>query len=577
MAQSPKDAFSRTYHASPHYLAFFFIFILSTLTYLDIANHKFVTFDDNRIILKHIDSFEGVTIKNIKNIILDDYPREEPLIVRDLSYLINASLFGPLNAQGYLGGNLLLHMLASYLVFTLSLLLFPGRYWQAIITASLFAVHPVHVESVAWISSRKDTLYSCFFLSAFLVYAQFIKTDKTCLLLACSFLYIMALFSKSSAISYLPIALLYRYLLAPTKKWCWQEALHFLLLTTTSLLFMQWYAKVLTQYGLFDMQPSPSLFKVNPALWVLLNAEVITFYLGKLLYPKTLSVIYSSPSPNIIFTNLPDLMLSLATCTVLLFALYKINKLTDKRPLFLYLWFFVVLGPYLNWAGINIFVADRYLYLAAFAPMAAVSYLLTTLHAWCMLRSRTNGSLLILFTCFLCTLLLSRGIKATETWSNTATLWLNALKAAPYHAEPYIGLLDHELDVYYKNQGEAKGTAALANAKKIAGLGYRRFCPQDNCPPQATGILYYLAKIDYEEDNVADSARYLKQGLLLKPEDIHLNYLHIYLALKQYDYQGAQEDIALIRQQANPNEYGEILSKINNTLAPFIEEKLKGQ
>lgn len=575
MTQSPKDAFSSRYHASPPYLAFFFIFILSTLTYLDIANHQFVNYDDTRIILKRIDSFDGLTSKNIKKIVLDDYPREEPLIVRDLSYLANATLFGPLNPQGYLFGNLVLHMLTSYLVFVLSLLLFPGRYWLAIITASLFAIHPVHVESVAWISGRKDTLYSCLFLAGFLTYAQFLKTDKAWLLVASFILYSMSLFSKSSAIAYLPIALLYRYLFAPTKKWHWHEIIHFLIIAISSLLFIQWYAQVLTNFGLFRMQPSPSLLKVNPALWVLLNAEVITFYLGKLLYPKTLSVLYSFPSTNSIFSNLPFLALSLAICTAILFALYKFIKMADKRPLFLLLWFFVVLGPYLNWAGINIFAADRYLYLAAFAPMVATGYLITTLHSVSCRHSRTAGSLICLLTCLLCAVLLSRGIKATQTWSNTSTLWLNTLKTAPYHAEPYIALLGRELDVFYKNREEPKGAAALANAKKIANLGYRRFCPNDNCLPQMTDILYFLARINYEENNLVECERYLRQGLLLKPDNIHLNYMHVYLALKQNNYQMAQEDLALIRQQANPNEDGEILAELNNKVAPLLEEKLK--
>ena len=580
MAQTTREVFLSRYHASPQYLAFFFIFILSTLTYLDLANHQFVNFDDTRIILSHIDSYyDGMTISNIKKIILDDFPREEPLLVRDLSYLVNATLFGPMNPQGYLFGNILLHMLASYLVFSLSLLIFPERYWQAIITACLFAIHPIHVESVAWISCRKDTLYSCFFLAGFHFYAQFIKTDKAWLLSASLLLYIMALLSKSSAIAYLPIAILYRCILAPDKKWRRQETVHFLLLTIISLVFLHWYTQVLTDFGLFKMQPAPSLFKVNPGLWVLLNAEAITFYLGKLFYPKTLSAIYSFPSPGMIFKDLPYLVLSLMTCTALIFSFFKFSKVPNKKPLFLLLWFFVVLCPYLNWAGINIFVADRYMYLASFAPLSAISYLITTLHDVSIRRSRAVGSLLILLTCILFALLISRGIKATKTWANTSMLWLNTVKEAPYHAEPYVGLLGHEFDIYYKNSGKPKAAEALANAKKIANLGYRRFCPNNNCAAQATGILYYLSKISYEEDNLVESERYLRQGLLLKPDNIHLNYLHVYLALKKKDYKTAKEDIESVRQQANPYDVEDmrLVSELTYTIAPFIEEKIKAK
>ena len=579
MTSSPSTNFTSIYHVSPRFLAAFIIFILSTITYLDVLNHQFISYDDNRIILARSDTFDDFSLKNIKDIIVNDYPREEPLIIRDLSYLMNGSIFGAQNPQGYVLGNLLLHMIASYLIFALSLVLFPERYWQAILTAVLFAVHPIHVEGVAWISSRKDTLYSVFFLASLLSYSRFVKSNSLWALTVSLVLYLLALFSKSSAIAFVPMVFLYRFLLVSQKKWRWPEVAYFILLTIFSLLFMQWYARILTNFGLFEQQNGVSLFKESPSTWLLLNMEAITFYMGKLLYPETLSIIYDFPAPRIIFKNLPYLLLSLTTCTVLIFMVLKFIKITDQRPLFLALWFFVALGPYMNWAGIKIFVADRYLYLAAFAPFVAVSYGIATITTMIRQRHRVGGSLVVVLTCLLIMTLMESGIRAVRVWSDTPTLWSHVLKTAPLHVEPYNGLLNFYLNIYENNRSTQVGMEAIANAKAIANQGYQKYCKNkiDNCPPQLFGVLYFIAKIYYEEDNMDKAEQFLQQALWLKPDDIRLSHLHSYLAIKQNEYKTAQEDIEFIKAHANPHEHAGILSDITLKIAPLLEEKLKGQ
>jgi hypothetical protein len=573
-----QTTFTSTFHVSPQLLAAFMIFILTSLTYIDILNHQFVDFDDKQIILPRSETFNTFTLQNIKNIILEDYPREEPLIVRDLSYLINGSIFGGDNPQGYLLGNLLLHMLVCYLVFSLSLLLFPDRYWQAIITAILFAVHPIHVESVAWISSRKDTLYSSFFLASLLSYSQFVKTNSSTRLTISFALYLLALFSKTSAIAFIPMALLYRLLFASHKKWGWREGAYFVLLAVSSVRFMQWYSGELAEFGVFQLQNAPALIKENPAQWLLLNMEVITFYLGKLLYPQTLANTYFYPAPQLLFIYLPALLLSMAACAVLLFALLKFIRMTDKRPLFLALWFLVALGPYLNWAGINIFVADRYLYLASFAPLAAAGYLLTTLTTMIRHQDRTTTrNLAILLICLLVTVMVARGIKAVAVWSSSETLWRNALRVTPLRLEPYINLLELDIDRFNQNQQTPEGYKALQQAKTIANQAYRTFCNNGVCSPNVTDLLGKIAHIYYLEDNMTKAEQFLNQGLLLKPEDIYLNFLHTYVKIKQGDIPAAQEDIEFITRHAHPYIHAGILADIKDNIPRIIAEKLTTQ
>jgi len=571
MAQTiPETKFKTAYHVSPQLLVVFLIFILSALTYVGILNHQFLDFDDNQIIVPRSKTFNALTFKNISNLIFDDYPREEPLIVRDLSYLVNGAIFGGDNPQGYLLGNLLLHMVASYLIFSLSLTLFPNRYWQAILTSILFAIHPIHVESVAWISSRKDTLYSCFFLAGFLYYSNFVKINGAKRLAVSLGFFILGLFSKASAISFFPVVLLYRLLLAPQKKWTWHEVSYFSLLAVFSWVFMRWYSGVLTDFGLFQLQNAPSLIKESPAQWLLLNIETITFYLGKLLYPQDLANLYIFPAPSRLFASLSVLFYSLATCAVLLFVLFKFIRMQDKRPLFLMLWFVLALGPYLNWAGISIYVADRYLYLASFAPMAAVSYLFATIGTMNNRYSKTIRNMAICLTALLFAALIARGIKAVAVWSSSVTLWRNALQVSPTSLDAYLGLIRAETNIYLQQKGTAEGDKQLKHVKAVANQGYQMFCKNNLCQPQATGLLYQIANLYYEEGRLDKAEQFLAQGLLLKPEDVYLNYLHIYLALKQGDISSARQDIEVITRHAHPKINAPILNDIRNNLSRSI-------
>lgn len=389
-------------------------------------------------------------------------------------------------------------------------------------------------------------------------------------------LYLLALFSKSSAIAFLPVALLYRLLFASKKKWGRQEIIYFATATVLSYIFMRWYSSVLTTFGLFELQNGTPLLKQNPATWILLNLEVITFYLGKLLYPKTFSITYEFPTPQNLFVPLPFFILSLITCAVLLYALSIFMRMKDKRPLFLMLWFLLVLGPYLNLAGIYIYEADRYLYLAAFSPIITFSYLLTTLMAKIDHQGKAAiRGLSFLFVCLLIGGLISRSIRAVEVWATTETLWTNALAISPNRMEPYTALISVAINDYCQKKETAEGKKALQRAKNIANQGYQKFCGGTGCQQMAASLMYQIANIYYQEDQLAKAEQFLKQGLLLKPDDIPLNYLGTYVAIKQGDLKEAEEGLEFLRHHANPNLYAGMDYAINTNIPQLIERQKK--
>ncbi len=122
-----------------------------------------------------------------------------------ITWAIDYSL-GALDGKGYHLTNMLFHATNIVLVYFFVKLLFEKKE-MALLTAALFAIHPMHVESVAWISERKDLLYGCFFLLSLIAYLNYIRQDQKKYYAASLSLFTFALLSKSAAVV-LPLVLL---------------------------------------------------------------------------------------------------------------------------------------------------------------------------------------------------------------------------------------------------------------------------------------------------------------------------------------------------------------------------------
>ena len=127
-----------------------------------------------------------------------------PLTV--LSLAANYAISGA-EPWSYLLFSLLLHLANTVLVFWFAWLLSDKKGWVALFTALLFGIHPMHVESVAWISERKDVLYTLFFLLSLIAYWKYLQTDRSAAYWACFLLFACSLLSKPAAIV-LPLVLL---------------------------------------------------------------------------------------------------------------------------------------------------------------------------------------------------------------------------------------------------------------------------------------------------------------------------------------------------------------------------------
>ena len=262
---------------------------------------------------------------------------------------------------GYHIVNVLLHLANTLLVWhILRRLAVPGT-WMV---AAVFAVHPLHVESVAWVIERKDVLSGLFYLAAVLAWMRFVEQPRLRRYAWSLVLYAAALLSKSIAVT-LPVALLIWH-------W-WQQGR----VTSTDLLRLVPFGVVglVITVGDLSFYQSVEPLSLGYSLTerTLIAARALWFYAGKLLWPSELAVIY--PLWDIRVSD-PLAWGYLAAAVTLVVVLWHFRRQLGRGPLAGALFFVVTLSPVLGFVDYGYmqfaFVADRFQYLAGIGFMAVV-------------------------------------------------------------------------------------------------------------------------------------------------------------------------------------------------------------
>jgi protein O-mannosyl-transferase len=210
------------------YLLGLAVFAAAVLPYLGALGSDFLAFDDHEIILGQAFLRDG-SVQGLWQC-LSPFPyREEPLLLRDVTYWLNFRLHGAW-APGFVAVNLALHgacALALYGVarraFRRTRLTPSAAEAAALASALIFATHPLHVESVDWISSRKDVLSLLFYLLTVRTWLDYLWAEgakkRKNLYLACGGLYLLACLSKASVVSLPGILFVADVCLGPKRSW----------------------------------------------------------------------------------------------------------------------------------------------------------------------------------------------------------------------------------------------------------------------------------------------------------------------------------------------------------------------
>ena len=142
------------------------------VAYWQVQYHDFIIFDDHQYVLKNPHIQKGLTLESISWAFTTTYASYwHPLTW--LSHMLDYQIYG-LNPKGHHFNNLLLHMASTLFLFIL-LKRMTGALWRSALVAALFGLHPLRVESVAWISERKDVLSALFWMLTLLAYDRYVK------------------------------------------------------------------------------------------------------------------------------------------------------------------------------------------------------------------------------------------------------------------------------------------------------------------------------------------------------------------------------------------------------------------
>ncbi len=180
------------------------VILVTGLAYSNSLKNGFVNWDDDLYVYTNEDirRLDGHSMREF----FTGYFVKMYAPVTMISYALDYQI-GGLNATAYHSTNLILHLLNVALVFYLIFLL-TGRTASAVIVSLFFGIHPLHVESVAWISERKDLLYSFFYLSGLITYLHYCNRNRQRrYYIFTIILFALSLLSKSAAVTF-PLALL---------------------------------------------------------------------------------------------------------------------------------------------------------------------------------------------------------------------------------------------------------------------------------------------------------------------------------------------------------------------------------
>jgi len=372
------------------------------------------------------------------------------------SFRIERALWG-LNPTGYHWVNILLHTANALLLWRLLTELGVPGAWLA---AGIFALHPVQVESVAWITERKNVLMAFFFLLTLLAWTRFVdernqrpilrsrahekqrakevtqagKPDPSSwrfYWLALIF-YVLALCSKATACT-LPAAL-FLILWLQKKRIDWPRILQiapFIVLGSAMGLMAIWWER----YHQFTLGP---MFAFGPLERLIIATHAVWFYLGKLFWPAKLTFIYPqwTIEPNNPFSYI-WLVAGIALCAAIYFARRYVGRSVEVAAAFFVVTLSPVLGFIMLYTFRYTFVADHYQYLACIGPIALASAGLVKLANSVGYGPRFLSLLGILIFCVLGLLTW----RQSASYRDSETLWRTTIDRNPgcWMAESNLG------------------------------------------------------------------------------------------------------------------------------------------
>ncbi len=433
-----------------------------------------------------------------------------------LTHMADVQFFG-LNAMWQHLVNVLLHVTSSVLLF-IAMRMLTGRTWPSAFIAAVFALHPQHVESVDWISERKDVLSALFFMLCLIAYAQYAKSPSPGKYLLVVGMFLLGLLSKPMLVTLPIILLLLDY---------WplgRSNLKRLILEKVPLAILAIFFAViawLTQVRGGAVQGQFSLTaRVENAVLSLVR------YVGVFAWPSELSIVY--PRPN----SWPPVLIASATIALLLITAIVLLRARNQRALFVgFAWFTVMLLPVIGIIQIGLqAMADRYSYLPSIGLSIAIVWLVLDL-----LPAKPHRFAIGIGSALILLLLSVLTFTQVMVWSTPETLLVSSMKNVG--GDPQLhAILAHALwDAGRHDEAIAQLRETLKGWPDDDEIHWRLgYCLLQTgqlseadaqltealrLQPRSPPALIYLGFLRKQQGRIDDAIRLLEQALQINPDD----------------------------------------------------------
>jgi protein O-mannosyl-transferase len=414
-----------------------FLVILTLSVYWQLRNYDFVNFDDSEYVYENRQVQGGFTLENIKwaftTIHMSNW---HPLTW--LSHMLDYQLYG-LNPGAHHITNLLFHILNSLLLFIVFRKM-TGHFWQSAFVSLLFALHPLHVESVAWISERKDVLSTFFWILAMWSYIRYVQHPRIDKYLLVLLFFVLGLMSKPMLVT-LPFVLLlldyyplYRFKKSTDKNnSIHKSTVYRLVLEKIPLFVIVVISSAMTYYAQKHGGAVIPLDDIPIQARVANSLVSYSVYILKMLYPFKLAVLYPHP------VNFPWWQIT-GACLLLFIISFSAIRVVKQSPYFIvgWMWYLGTLIPVIGLVQVgNQSMADRYTYI----PLIGLFFIISWGIPEFVQRWHSFKKYLPIIAIIILITLMPVTYVQTGYWGNSITLYEHTLKVTKnnYFAHNNLG------------------------------------------------------------------------------------------------------------------------------------------
>ena len=489
---------------------------MTIATYCQLTECDFISFDDNLYVAENSYVQDGLTYKGIIWTFTTFHAGNwHPLTW--LSHMLDCELYG-LNPMGHHWTNLLFHVANTLLIFFIFQKM-TGAIWKSAFVAALFAVHPLHVESVAWVAERKDILSTFFGLLMIIAYYRYVNKPNIAKYLLIILFLSLGLMAKPMLVT-MPFVLLLLDIW-PLKRL--NFSLNQLPDKNSNLMLLIWEKIPLIILAVISIiltflaqQSSGSVqsLELIPINYRIANALIAySGYFIKVIWPQNLSVFYPHLGINQpIWKVVSSTLFLIGTC-------FWAIRASKKYPYMLVglLWYIITLLPVIGLIQVGAqSMADRYTYI----PLTGLFIIFTWgMHDLLSKNERYLNSILSLSAVIIISALSLISFNQVKHWKNSTALFENAINVTD---DNWLAHNNLGAELYNKEKLD-KSVFHFQEALKIKPLYF--------------SAIYNVGKAYHKKDKLDKAIFYYNNALKIKPEheDTHNNLANLLFALGKID------------------------------------------